>query len=459
MSQFFYGLTGRVVTRKDPFYDEARQEWNRAIQKFPMAIVYCRSNKDVSNAVIWSRRHCIPIRVRSGGHNYEGYSTGNNVLVIDISDLNSLKIRGNYLFAGGGVNNRQVYDFVSSQGYPFPGGTCPTVGLSGYASGGGWGLSCRLMGLGCDNLVELELVDADGRILTANSTQNKELFWACRGAGGGNFGVIVSMVFRLPPKVRGVTYFEFYYPDTDQEKQSRFLSVWQSWLKDLDERMSLQANIYHSREENFALWGRGLFYGTEAEAQRLLRPIVSLGGCRLTLEYLPFHDAITKIGSIYPDSEKFQATGRFVISPLTSREIYETAGLIREIPPGSVYSSLNLYALGGRVSKKDPHETAFFYRSAEYILLIQTVWEEAQYAPENRRWLNRKFRYLESVTQGSYVNFPYSRLPDYMEAYYGGNAERLRLAKKRYDPKNVFCFPQSIPPGGSPIPPTSRPSF
>lgn len=444
LSQYFNGLTGRVVTRKDPLYNEARQEWNRAVQRFPLAIVYCCDKKDVANAVIWSRQHEVPIRIRSGGHNYEGYSTGNEALVIDVSNLNKLEICENYLYVGGGVTNEQVYDFVSTQGYPFPGGTCPSVGLSGLASGGGWGLSCRLMGLTCDSLAELELVDAEGRILTANSVENKDLFWACRGAGGGNFGVIVSMVFRLPPKVEGVTYFEFYYPDTDRKKQARFIAAWQGWLRDLDERMSAQANVNHSEEEDFAIWGRGLFYGSEEEAQRLLQPVLSLGGCRLTLEYLSFYEAITKIGSIYPDSEKFQSAGRFVVKPLTPVEIYEAAGLIREVPIGSVYSSISLYTLGGKVSEKNPYETAFFYRDASYIMLIQTVWEEARYAAENRRWLSRKFRYLESVTQGSYINFPYRNQDDYMNAYYGGNADRLRLVKETYDPDDVFRFPQSI---------------
>lgn len=444
MIQFFNGLTGKIVTRHNPLYNEARQEWNRAIQKFPLAIVYCNDKKDVANAVVWSRQHCIPIRVRSGGHNYEGYSTGDEVLVIDVSNLNRLEICNNYLYVGGGINNSQLYDFVSSQGYPFPGGTCPTVGLSGYASGGGWGLSCRLFGLGCDSLIELELVDANGKIIVANSVENKDLFWACRGAGGGNFGVIVSMVFRLPPKIENVTYFQFYYPNTDQAKQARFLEVWQDWLRDLDERMSLQANVYHSEEEEFAVYGRGLFYGGEAEAQKLLQPIISLGGCRVSLEYLSFTDAINQIEASYPASEMFQSTGRFVVRPLNPQEIYEAAELIRDVPVGSVYSALSLYALGGKVNDKNPYETAFFYRNAGYIMAIQTVWEDPQFEQGNRRWLGRKFRYLESVTQGSYVNFPYNNLVDYMEAYYGGNVHRLRTVKRRYDPENIFHFPQSI---------------
>lgn len=444
LNQYFNGLTGKVITRKNSFYNKARQVWNRAIQRFPLAIVYCNDKIDVANAVTWARQHCVPIRIRSGGHNYEGYSIGNDVLVIDVSNLNSLEMIENHLYVDGGVNNKQLYDFISSQGYPFPGGTCPTVGLSGYASGGGWGLSCRLLGLGCDSLVELELVDAEGMLIKANSVENKELFWACRGAGGGNFGVIVSMVFRLPPKVDMVTYFQFHYPDTDQKKQAKFIGVWQKWLKDLDQRMSAQANVYHSQEDNFAISGRGLFYGTEAEAQCLLQPLISLDGCRLTLEYLSFYEAITKIGEIYPCSEKFKSPGRFAVKPLNPQEIYEAAGLIRDVPIGSVYSSINLYSLGGKVSEKSPDETAFFYRDASYIILIQSVWEESQYALDNKRWVNRRFKYIKSITQGSYVNFPFGGLLDYLEAYYGGNVKRLQAVKKTYDPENVFRFPQGI---------------
>ncbi len=121
-------------------------------------------------------QHCVvPIRIREAADiTTEGYSIGNDVLVIDVGNLNRLEIIDNHLYAEGGVNNKQLYDFISKEGYPFPGGTCPTVGLSGYASGGGWGLSCRLLGLGCDSLIELELVDAEGKLIKANSVENKE---------------------------------------------------------------------------------------------------------------------------------------------------------------------------------------------------------------------------------------------------------------------------------------------
>ncbi len=162
----FNGLTGRVVTPDDPCYHELRQVYNRAVQKFPLAIVYCQNQEDVSNAVLWSRRNHICLRIRNGGHNYEGYSTGDDILDIDISEMNQLAIDENahLLHVQGGVTNKQLYEFVSSKGYPFPGGTCPTVGVGGYALGGGFGLSCRYFGLGCDNLLEIRMVNYEAAL-------------------------------------------------------------------------------------------------------------------------------------------------------------------------------------------------------------------------------------------------------------------------------------------------------
>jgi len=442
----FAGLTGKIITPECPAYNKSRQIWNRAIQKFPYAIVYCHNKYDVSNAIIWSQRYDIPLRIRSGGHNYEGYSTDNAVIVIDLSEMNMLTLdeEKNQLTVQGGVNNKQLYDYISSRGYPFPGGTCPTVCVSGYALGGGWGLSCRYLGLGCDSLVELELVDYKGMFITANNEHNSDLFWACKGAGGGNFGVVVSMTFKLPPKVGKVTFVEIYYPNASQEKQALFLKTWQEWLNEAGNNITLIASIYNSPDEGLAIYSRGIFYGTPKEAREVMQPFIDLGDAELNLEYLSFLETITKIGESYPDSQMFKSTGRFVLRRYRAYEISNIIGLIQQRPMGSVYAAITLYALGGKVAEKGRRDTAFFYRDANYIMSIQSVWENREYAQDNIDWVNRKFRYLESVTEGSYVNFPYSDLVDYLEEYYGLNADRLRVIKERYDPYNVFIFPQSI---------------
>lgn len=440
-------LTGRVVTPKSPLYNKARQEWNRSIQKYPRAIVYCKDVCDVKNAVCWAREQCAGIRLRTGGHNYEGFSTGDGVLVIDTRPMKRLVINPEkrLLRVGGGVTNRELYDFVSSRGYPFPSGTCPTVGVSGLTLGGGWGYSCRRYGLTCDNLLELQLVDAAGDVLTASEKSNPDLFWACRGAGGGNFGVVTSMLFRLPEKVGKVTLIEIYYPDAEELVQEAFLAAWQKWILGSGERITLQASIYNSADEGMAVFARGIFYGPPEEAQANIAPLLNVPGALPRLQYLPFLEAITRVENTYPPYEKFKSSGRFVFRQFDAEEIKRIVSLVSTRAEGSVFARVGVYGLGGRVTDVPPQDTAFFYRGASYIMALETVWEDQQFKDENLEWFEPRFEYIQSVTNGSYINFPFSGQEDYMHAYYGQNAERLIRVKREYDPDNVFRFPQSIP--------------
>ncbi|WP_240941328.1 FAD-binding oxidoreductase [Paenibacillus sp. HB172176] len=430
-----------------PVYEEARQEWNRAVNKFPVVIVYCEQKQDVVHAIRWARRRDVGIRIRSGGHHYEGYSTGNCVLVIDISRMNALKLDSGrkLLRVEAGVKNTEVYDFVGSNGFVFPGGTCPTVGVSGFTLGGGWGFSSRRYGLGCDSLEELELVDYKGKLIKASRFCNPDLFWACRGAGGGNFGVVVGLTFRLSkPKLDRVTLLRFYYIGTTRAKQARVMNVWQRWLPGLDPRMTLMTSFYNAKDEGLGIFATGFFYGSAAEARRILQPFAEVEGFRLELETSPFLEAVKKVEASYPPYEKFQSTGRFVYKLYSRQELERLAGLVQHPAEGSVYTAVSFYALGGKISDKDRRDTAFYYRDARYILGIQSVWTEDAFAENNRAWLRERFTYVRSITKGSYVNFPISRLRNYERAYFGGNAARLKRINQKYDPLQVFRFPQGL---------------
>ncbi|WP_406688080.1 FAD-binding oxidoreductase [Rossellomorea vietnamensis] len=432
---------------KDPVYEEARQEWNRSINKFPLVIVYCERKQDVVNAICWARKHRVSIRIRSGGHHYEGYSTGDLVLVIDISRLNDLKLdkQRNMLKMEAGAKNTEVYNLIGSNGYVFPGGTCPTVGVSGFTLGGGWGFSSRLYGLGCDSLTELELVDYQGRLIRANRFCNSDLFWACRGAGGGNFGVVVSMTFQLPEPTDGpVTLVRFYYEGTTREKQARVMNVWQNWLSGLDKRMTVVASFYYAEGEGLGIFATGFFYGSPERAREILQPFAEVEGFQAELEASTFLEAVKKVEATYPPFEKFKSTGRFVQRGYSPSELNHVADLVQEPAVGSVYSAVSFYAMGGEITSVGKKETAFFYRDARYIMGIQSVWTEDSAAEENREWVRDRFEYIKSITEGSYVNFPISKLRDYECEYFGGNAKRLGRVNKKYDPYNVFRFPQGL---------------
>lgn len=445
-NNYFCGLTGEVITPSDKRYNMARRERNSAIQKFPLAIVFCHSDIDVSNAIIWSKNRHVPFRIRNGRHNYEGYSTGNDVLVIDISRLNRLFIdeTNGTLIVEAGVNNEEFYEFISSRGYPFPGGSCPSVGISGYILGGGWGYSARYLGLGCDSLIEAEMIDYRGVKIKANSMINSDLFWALKGAGGGNFGVVVSMKFKLPQRVSRVTFIQLSYPYTSREKQAKFLSVWQDWLENLDDRMTLGARIFNSKEEGRAIFSRGIFYGRPDEAKQLIKPLIDIGGVDINLQYISFLDTMEQIENSYPPYEKFKSISGFANQRYSRCEINGFIDLIEERAEGSSYAGISLYAMGGKIREKFSFDTAFFYRNAKYIMWLVTIWEDDLYKYDNIRWINDRAPYVCIETSGSYVNFPYSGFCDYLRRYYGENKYKLIKIKYKYDPYDVFKFPQSI---------------
>ncbi len=441
-------IQGEIVTPGSIDYNIDRQIWNRAIQRYPSVLAYCESAYDVSCAVNCAYEMNIPIRIRSGGHNYEGYSIGDKVFVIDVSRINKIKIDEmlGTVTVGTGVQNSRLYEAVGRRGYPFPSGTCPTVGVSGICLGGGWGLSARRYGLVCDSLVEAQMVDYTGRILTANENTNRELFWALRGAGGGNFGVVVSLTFQLPPKTGNITYFELYYQNAEQATQIRFMDIFQRWIVTVNPDINVQAGIYNTESDGIYIFMRGICYGNPAKTKALLAPFYFTDKLEETVEYAPFLEVIRRVESSYPPSEKFKSTGRFVNRFYSKSELIKLTDIVNAPrPTGSVLTSLSVYGLGGRVKCIKPRETAFYFRDAKYIILIQSVWEDDRYAEDNRRWVIEHFPEIYNVTEGSYINFPLLQLPNYVENYFGGNAPELYRVKQLYDPCNVFTFPQSIP--------------
>lgn len=436
------GLTGKVIWPFDPEYRIARQEYNRSIDKFPLAIVYCYNTEDIINAVLWSERNKVELRIRSGGHNYEGYSIGTRKLVIDTTFMNCVEIDASddIVKVQAGTRLQKLYEELYKCGYAFPGGTCPTVAISGLVLGGGIGLSSRYLGLTADSLIQSEIVDATGNVLIANQSCNPDLFWALRGAGGGNFGVVTSYTFELKKKVNKITLIQLVWND-NKPARFKFLSIWQDWLKNLDRRISAFGRTYKQGASMNAF-----FYGEPEEAEKIIEPFLSIPGITYqNIEYIDFIDAVNTIGETYPKSEKFRDTGRFMYDHLSKDELCNIIDILDKAPT-DYNSFIKVYSLGGAVSDISKNKTAFYYRHANYIMAISSDWEENFEAPINKRWVAKGFKYIKELTCGSYVNFPYGKLKDYEMAYYGQHKDFLQNIKDKYDPNNVFNFPQSIKP-------------
>src|SRR5215211_7296490 len=174
-----FDLTGRVIWPQDPDYDVARQSFNARFSRFPAAIVVCNNTSDVQNAVRWARQEGMPLRARSGGHSYEAFSVVDDGLVIDVGGLTGVDIdvSGGEAVIGAGIRLLDCYRRLWEHGVTIPAGTCPSVGIAGLTLGGGIGFLSRQYGLTCDNLLAVELVDADGDVLRANESKHADLFW------------------------------------------------------------------------------------------------------------------------------------------------------------------------------------------------------------------------------------------------------------------------------------------
>lgn len=441
------GITGEIVTREDWQYEKSRQMWNRAIEKYPLLIVYCKNREDVKNAILWAKAHKIEVRIRSGAHHYEGYSTGNDIMVIDVSGLDDIQVneKEGYVTIGGGVRNRELYEALGEKGYAFPGGGCPTVGVAGFTLGGGWGYSCRVLGLGCDWLKEVVLIDAQGKEIIANETSHPNLFWALRGSGGGQFGVIVSLTFHLPPKRKQATLLRLEYRNTTLEEQIQMYKLWQEKLPHLCPEVNFKLSFYHSKEKGRGILLIGMYYGKAEGAQSILEPFKRIGReLEVLIKSMSVLEVNRWIQDAHPDYEHYKSSGRFVNRDFTEEEIRTLLMLIEKRAEGAIYTALSCYGLGGKVLEKSTEETAFFYRQSKYILGFQSVWEDNSYQLANKEWFLQRFRKIESMTEGSFVNFPLAELEHFEEAYYGKHAQALRKVKKEYDIQGVFSFPQSI---------------
>lgn len=441
------GLTGTIVTRSDEAYEAGRMMWNRAVRKYPLIICYCKNEEDIRNSILWARKHDISVRIRSGRHHYDGYSIGNDVLVIDVSEMNTMHIdeAAGYITIDGGVRNRELYEFLAERGYPFPGGTCPAVGAVGYTLGGGWGYSGRLLGLGCDAVEEIHMINAEGKLVVANQTQNKDLFWALKGSGGGQFGVVTSVRFKLPPKRSMATLIRIEYHDVERDEQIKMFEYYQKIIQTACNEVNFKLAIYNSKEKGKGMLLLGAYYGHAKEAHQIIAPFIQLGHeMKVSVNTMSVIEMNRWLQDAHPEYEKYKSSGRFVNKELTTKEMHTILDCIEERANGSIYAAISCYGMGGQMRKGSHQDASFYYRDSLYILGIQTVWEDDEYSKENREWFKERFPQIEEMTAGSFVNFPAGEVRDYKKAYYGAHSERLEQIRKQYDPQGVFTFEQGL---------------
>lgn len=422
----------------DPGYATARLGYNpRFDGQRPAGVVRCAHPADVQACVEFAAATHTRIAARSGGHSYLGYSTPDGGLVVDVGPLSTVDVRPDgTAVIGAGARLMDVYTALAAAGRCLPGGSCPTVGIAGLTLGGGIGLLARAYGLTCDRLESAQLVTADGMLRTASATSTPDLFWALRGGGGGNFGVVTSFTFRTVP-APALTVFSLQFPGT-------VLGAWQDWLAGAPDELFAHCIVHGSTPASAEVGG--CFVGTPAQLNPLLDALVGRAGAPAGryVAGMSYLDAMryaagcsqlsatqcrpgwTETGGTL-QRELFVASSLMVMAPM--RDPDAAVGAIEGSGLDAIFDSL-----GGAVARVSAAATAFPHRAA--LASVQLYRGGTGSVAAVREQLSGL------LGNHGYVNYIDPTVPP--TAYYGGNLPRLRAIAQRYDPDGVFAFAQGL---------------
>jgi FAD/FMN-containing dehydrogenase len=453
VAKFAQHHRGPVIGRNHPDYEEARKLYNGMIDKRPLLIARCADAADVMAAVNFGRDNKIPIAVRGGGHNGPGLGSVDDGLVIDLSMMKGVRVdpAKRTVRVGAGCVTGDVDHATHAFGQAVPFGIISTTGVSGLTLSGGHGYLSRQYGLAVDNLLEADLVLADGRFVTASESENADLFWALRG-GGGNFGVVTSFLFRTNPA--GMVYggpivFEL----ADAAKVMRWYRDFLSTAPD-EFYMFVGLQVVPPGEpfpkEHWAKRMCALLVchnGPPAEAEKavnairaaLPKPIIDWAGP------MPYPVLQSLFDQLYPKGLQWYWKGDFV-KDLPDAAIDAHVAHAAKLP--SVFSGMHLYPIDGAVHRRKHDATAWNCRDATWSMAIVGVDPDPAKAPALKQWARD---YWEAVhpfnLSGAYPNFMMDDEGEArLKASYGDNYQRLAALKKKYDPGNLFRVNHNIRP-------------
>jgi FAD/FMN-containing dehydrogenase len=426
-------LTGRLLRPADPDFEAAKRLFNPLYDgRNPAAVATCATPEDVQ-ACVTAAAGRIPMAARSGGHSYAGYSAPDGGLVIDVGALSKVVVQGDRAVIGAGARLRDVYAALGAAGRCLPAGTCPTVGITGLTLGGGIGVLTRKFGLTCDHLVSARIVTADGTLRTASSDSEPDLFWALRGGGGGNFGVVTQLTFTTVP-APDVTVFSLRFPAA---AANDVLTAWQEWVAAAPPELWTILGLTGGSPVQCRV--EGCFVGAEPELTALLDTFVTSTGATPKSRTTRSHDYLGAM-NFYAGGDKrqsFVGASRVITAPVD-------AAKLTAIMDGRSETDLLIDSMGGAVAGLGKRDTAFWHRDA--LATVQVYASAATRDPGLvTQSVNEAVAGLAAAgATGAYVNYIDPALPDWMDAYYGDNAARLRTIAETYDPDNAFHFAQAI---------------
>jgi len=452
LSALRVAFRGELVRRGDPTYDERRKIWNGSIDRYPALLARCAGVADVIAAVKFARGTDLPVAVRSGGHSFPGLSTCDDGIVIDLSLMKGVRVdpKARTARVQAGVLLGELDRETQAFGLAVPAGIVTHTGLAGLTLGGGIGWLMRKYGLTVDQLLAVDMVTADGEFVKASESENPDLFWGIRGAGG-NFGIITEFEFRLNPVGPIVLAGPIFWP---MEESAKVLRFYRDWIADVPDELT--TIVVHRRVPPLPaipveFHGKpvvaviGCYAGSVEEGEKVIRPIKQFRAPFLDLCVpTPFLAHQSMFDSSFPQgwwyyfrSADLAELTDDVIDIIATRAPQMTSRL----------TAFPIFQLGGAIRRIGEDDTAFTGRRAGHTININATTASAAGFDEEREWSRSFWTALGPYHTGVYVNFLMNEGEDRIRQAYGAHKyDRLKALKRKYDPDNFFRINQNIPP-------------
>lgn len=452
-------LHGSLARPGSPDYASLATPRNlRFAATMPEAVAVCADAEDISATIKWARESNTPFAVRGGGHNYADGSATRGIL-ISTRRMNAARLDGTTLHAQSGVRNADLAALLAQGGggrLLLPGGTCPGVGVAGLTLGGGIGPNAPWAGLTADRLRKAVMVTADGDLVTASATENPDLFWALRGAGGGNFGVVTDLEYELVEvPVARTTTAELVVTGIDAAVTAT-LSL-QKLRAEAERTATGEIHLQYSGGDVTAVVTAQILAGA-SEARGLLANLLAIPGMKADIGEQDWWDGYRWYVTDPKPAYSFWDRSLFADEPFSGEALSEAIDVLRRFPAGSdPHRSGGMGLLGwvgGAVNDRRPEDTAYVHRGARLLLEMssqwstppQPDWPATPIPADIMDWEDELWQTLVPHTTGrSYQNFPDPELQDWAHAYYGDNLIRLQGVKAEWDPDAVFAHHQGVP--------------
>jgi FAD/FMN-containing dehydrogenase len=454
--EFQSAMRGEVLTPESAHYDEVRMIWNgKYHDKRPALIARCTGVADVITSVNFASEKKLLMAVRGGGHNVGGTATCEGGLMIDLSLMKGVYVdpKTKTVLVQGGATWGDVDRESQVWGLATAGGVVSTTGVAGLTLGGGIGYLRRKYGLTIDNLLSVEIVTADGRVLTANESENTDLFWGIRG-GGGNFGIVTSFEFRLHEVGPMVTMCAPWYP---AEEAEMLLPKWRDFMKTAPEEFTCSVAFWtvppvpdfppELHLKRFVAF-IGVHCGPVEEGMRVIQPLRELSKPMVDLSGpAPWVAVQQAFDPFFPKGQRLYYFKSRLLKELDDATL--KAVTERALRPPSPFVLIVLWQYGGAMQRVSNTETAFMGRDAACLLSVDAVWDNPAETDTVLAYARRFLSEMEPYsTGGLYVNFAGfgEEGEKLVKDAYGKHYERLVALKNKYDPGNLFRLNQNIKP-------------